>query len=100
MSTGEILRPQANGSGNGALSSTLIRVMAALAVTSIIGGIAAWSDGRITAATLAEQRQAFVEHKATEQQRLNELSVEIKALRDEMRIELREIRQAVERRPR
>lgn len=96
MSTGEILRPHASASSaNG--SGLMTRVVAALAIASILGGLAAWSDGRITAATLAEQRQAFVEHKATEQQRLNELSIEMRALRDEMRVELRELRQAVER---
>ena len=99
MSTGEIHRPHANGNGNGAASSVLVRIVAGLVVTATIGALAAWSDGRITAATLADQKLSLIEHKAEEQKRLDGLSVEIKALRDEMRTEMKEIRQAVERRP-
>ena len=97
MSTGEILRPASSGNRTANVSAFLVRLTAGLAVTAILGGIAAWSDGRITAATLAEQRAALIEHKTQEEKRLNDLSAEIRALGAEMRIELKEIRQAVER---
>lgn len=84
--TGEINR---NGNGNGT-TKFAVSVLTALTIAAILGGVGAWADGRVTAANLEA-------HKSFEQQRLDELRNEIAGLRADMKTELRDLRQAVER---
>lgn len=83
---------QANGNGNGALALGLVaKIVIPLVVAGILGGLALNTRQELTEARLDE-------HKAAEEQRLSDLKAQVTALRDEIRIELRELRQAVERR--
>ena len=73
------------------MSRLFMAVITALCIGAVFGGVTAWSDGRITAAELAN-------HKSAEEARLAELKTDIRSLRDELRGDLQDIRQAVERR--
>lgn len=65
-------------------------ILVPLIIAGILGGIALWSDQRVTASALTE-------HKSAEEARLSELKTDIRALRDEIRGDLESIRLAVER---
>lgn len=96
MDTGEIHRggqAHANGhsNGNATITKVTIGVLTALTIGAIFGGVNAWSDARVLASDLAA-------HKEVEKQRLDELGRSLAEMRVEVKSELRDLRQAVERR--
>lgn len=62
-----------------------------LLIVGILGGIALTADQKVQAYALAEHKQA-------EDARLSEIRSDVRLLRDEMRAELQNIRQALDRR--
>lgn len=82
--------PYANGSGSMALG-LVGKVVIPLVIGGILGGLALNTRQEVTANSLAE-------HKVAEEQRLRELKDQLTSLRVEFLVELRELRQAVERR--
>jgi len=90
--TGETHRHSGNGAnGNGTITKVLIGVLTALTIGAVFGGVNAWSDARVLASDLAA-------HKEVEKQRLDELGRSLAEMRVEVKSELRDLRQAVERR--
>lgn len=69
-------------------SSTMLRIVTALAVTAIIGGVYTWSDGRVTAADLAN-------HKESSNQKIQELSMNLTRGQDQLRSEIVEMRKEI-----
>lgn len=71
--------------------SLVARIGLPLLLVGILGGVALNTRAELTAAALAEHKQA-------EEARLTELKADIRALRDELRSDLQNIRLALDRR--
>jgi hypothetical protein len=70
------------------VSTHIWSIITALVIAGILGGITLYSDQKVTSNALAE-------HKVSEEMRLQDLKIELRSFRDELRGDLSEIRQAV-----
>lgn len=82
MDTGEIHR----GSGNGSFRKFMDAIVVALTISAIVAGVGAYVKGEVTAALLTAQKE-----------RIDVIASEVKGMRAELLLEMRETRAAVER---
>ena len=84
--TGEIQRGGGNGNGNGSFRKFTDAVIVALTIAAITSGVSAYVKGEVTSAQLAAQEK-----------RVDGIVNDIKGMRAELLLEMRETRAAVER---